>query len=169
MADAALPAGLAGAPAAEPAAAPAEAEPLPLAQPLAFDDGLPHVFETRASVLAEAERAAAEVRPAGWSDGACGLGRRVCVGEAGVWDVYLSRTRANESRLPVCHQAVPYAQPITTTDPSVLARELAHKQALVDRLLDDIERRSAGISRCHDEIAGLRGTTAVRSPLLDMP
>lgn len=38
-----------------------------------------------------------------------------------------------------------------------LARELAHKQGLVDRLLDDVERRSTAVARCNEEIVSLRG------------
>ena len=43
------------------------------------------------------------------------------------------------------------------TSKESLTRELAHKQQLVDRLLDDVERRSAAVSRCNDEIVSLRG------------
>lgn len=43
---------------------------------------------------------------------------------------------------------------------SGLDRELAHKQQLVDRLLDDVERRSAAVARCTEDITGLRGVNS---------
>ncbi|KAL1525783.1 hypothetical protein AB1Y20_020625 [Prymnesium parvum] len=56
-------------------------------------------------------------------------------------------------------ESLAYTQPsLGGGEEEKLSRELAHKQALVDRLLDDVERRSVAVARCNEELTNLRGS-----------
>ena len=76
-------------------------------------------------------------------------------------DLTPSRLPSQRAPLPSEAETRTQARPGGAMDASV---ELAHKQALIDRLLDDVDKRANAVARCGQETTALRLTPPQPQP-----